>query len=258
MNNRVEIVSKWILLACLFLITACSNTSVRQHQDFYETARSIDSVIIVPPEVVVELVTFTGENEQLVEREATVKSCLVSLAKQRLESHGLRVIDFDFLKAIESDEEFAYALTQCREAFKAAQKDLYSGDRVSEDDKDKFQASIGPVVNAIVEKTGAESMLLMEYYGFEKSGGMIAKDVAVSVLLALLTGSVPVQATEGAALQVSLIDTVGGDVLWTNSKSAQEIDSSLLNIALEELPDVTWEAEISLAKSVDPSFENAQ
>lgn len=243
--KMIESLSKLMVVGLVVFLAACSNTSVRQHQDFYETAKSIDSVVIVPPEVVVELVTFTGENEQMIEKEDFVKLGLVSLAKSRLESHGLRVIDFDFQKALEQDEEFAYALTQSRDAFKTAQKDLYSGGNVSEDDKDKFQASIGPVVNAIVEKTGAESMLLMDYYGFEKSGGMIAKDVAVSVLLAILTGGVPVQATEGAALQVTLIDTVGGDVLWTNNKSAQEIDSSLVSLVLEDLPDVKWETELA-------------
>jgi len=202
-------------------------------------------------------VAFTGENEPLAEREAAVKSGLVSLAAERLESQGLRVVNFDFQQAIAEDEAFAYALNQCREAFKTAQKDLYGGGRVSEDEKDKFQASIGPVVNAIVEKTGAESMLLMEYHGFEKTGGMIAKDVAISVILGLLTGSVPIQATEGAALQIALIDTIGGDVLWANSKSAQDIDSSLVMVALEELPDVTWESEVVLAQSVESETNNS-
>lgn len=245
-----QTVIRSLILSVLVVVTsACSYTSVRQHQDFNEIAKSIDSVVVAPPTVTVELVVFTGENERLKEKEDAVGGTLVNLAAEKLQAQGLKVIDFDFEKAITEDEEFAYALTQCREAYQKAKQDLYNGKSVLEEDKATFKTSLGAVVNTIAEKTGAEALVLMEYYGFEKSGGMIAKDVAASVLIGLLTGSVPIQPTEGSSLQIALIDTAGGDVLWTNVKSGPYLDATLAEHALRELPDTEWESKISIAEA---------
>ena len=228
------------------IITGCANyTSVREHSEFSSAAKDIESVIVVPPQVHVELKVFTGENESLIDKERYIKRNLVDIAQNKLRNEGLKVIDFSFEDAIKEDEEFAFAITQCRNALDEAKKDLYSGGAVTIENKRNFQASLGPVVNFIAEHTGADSVLMMDYYGFEKSNGMVAKDMAAGILLAVLLGSTNAQiaAPEGSALDIALVETRSGNVLWANRKSGQSLDASLANHALQELPDMTWQPE---------------
>lgn len=230
----------------IFLLHGCATyTSVRQHEDFQDSAKQIKSVVVLPPQVEIEMIVFSGENTPLDDKEHAISKEITSLAASRLSQEGLEVVDFDFNQAIKEDEEFAYAVTQCEESLKNATQDLYNGTSVTVENKSNFKANIGPVVNAIAEKTGAESVLFMEYYGFEKSGGMVAKDITAAILLGALTGSVPVTPSSGSALNIALIDSTNGDILWNNVKSGPVLDGSLVNTNFDEFPDMTWESELA-------------
>lgn len=236
-----------LAVLCLFTVACAQHTSVRQHESYADLARDISTVVIVPPEVEIELIAFDGDNEKLTDDQERISAEITELARQRLTEEGLTVIDFDIALAMAEDEEFAYNVTQCTEAWNSAKAELYTTGLVSEDKKSSFQTTLGPVVNAIAEKTGAESLLLMHYSGAKKSAGMIAKDVGTSILIGVLTAGavVPVQATEGASIDVALIETTEGKVVWSNRKALQSVDSSLAKMALHELPDVEWENELA-------------
>ncbi|UTA48601.1 hypothetical protein L1F30_03425 [Simiduia sp. 21SJ11W-1] len=187
-----------LLTLLCFLATACAqHTTVRQHQSYADIAKDIHTVVVLPPEVNIELVTFDGDNEELIDDQLMIKEAITAHAHKRLTEEGLSVVEFDIEAAIASDEEFAYNVTQCKEAWEAAKTELYTTGLVSEDKKSTFQSTLGPVVNAIAERTGAEAVLLMEYTGAKKSVGMIAKDVGTSILVSVLTAGavVPVQNT---------------------------------------------------------------
>ncbi len=51
--------------------------------------------------------------------------------------------------------------------------------------------------------------------GFKKSGGEVAKDVAITILFAV-TGAIVTQPTQGAGMRMALVDGGTGDVLWAN------------------------------------------
>lgn len=243
-----------ILFALSLLVSACANnTTVRQHQDYASLANDISSVVIVPADVDIELIAFDGDNEELSEDEQAIRQEIESMAQKRLAEEGLTVVDFDFATEMANDEEFAYAVTQCKEAWTAAKNEMYTAGLVSEDKKSDFQTSLGPVANSILEKTGAESILLMHYQGAKKSAGMIAKDAGISILVGVLTAGavVPIQATEGASIDVALVETAGGRVVWANRKALGAVDSNIATLALAELPDVEWENEIAAQKAQD-------
>ena len=251
-------IKRILLISFTLLTVGCSYTSVRQHTDFAESAKGIESVVVAPPKVTVEYLVFTGDNERLVDEEKRLQARLGEIAADKLAAEGLKVIDFDFKTAIQEDEEFAYALTQCREAYNQAAKDLYDGKAVSEQDKATFKSSIGDIVNTVADATGAESLLLIEYNGFKKSDGLIAKDMAAGVMLALLTGSVAVSPSEGGALNVALIHADNGNVLWTNYKAAPQLDAEVANLLLAEFPDMVWETEVpveTLLEAKEPVTE---
>ncbi len=238
--------SKIIAVLCVLALSACSQTSVRHHQDFQEVAKTIDSVVILPAQVEVELITFDSDNEILEERSILIKQQIKEIATLKLKSENLTVIDFDFQNEITKDSDFAYAVTQVKESWEAAKSDMYERGLVSEKDKSKFQTELGDVLNSIHQKTGADAALLITYSGFEKSDGMIAKDVASSVLVGVLTlgAVIPIQATQGSFIDVALVDTASGKVIWANRKFGASADSSPAEIAFGELPDLQWKSEL--------------
>lgn len=239
-------ITKIITLLSVLILTACSQTSVRHHQDFQEVAKNIESVVILPAQVEVQLINFDSDNEILEERSELIKKQIKEIATLKLKSENLEVIEFNFAEEIAKDAEFAYAVTQVKESWETAKQDMYETGLISESDKAKFQTDLGDVLNAIQEKTGADSALLLTYSAFEKSEGMIAKDVASSVLIGVLTmgAVVPIQATEGAFIDVALIDASSGKVIWANRKHGAAADSSPAEIAFGELPDLEWKSEL--------------
>ncbi len=144
----------------------------------------------------------------------------------KLEENNLKVISFDFSTEAANDEEFAYAITQAKEAWNKAKEDMYKEGMVSEKEKAKFTTTLGSVLNQIAEKTGADASLLIQYNGFQKSDGAIAKDIAAGVLLAVLTGAVAVQPTEGAVVDIALVDNSSGKVIWADRRGSTVANAS--------------------------------
>lgn len=228
------------LLLSAFALGGCATyTDVRQHQDLQQEARHIATVAVLPADVSIELVTFTGENEKESDKQNTIATQLDAVARKQLEAQGLKVVDFDFAKAVQEQPNLAFTLTQCKEALAKAKKTLY-GDRVQEKNKGKFKETIGPAANAIAEATGADALLLIKYDGFEKSGGMIAKDIVAGALLAVLTGSMPVSAKEGSQVEVALIASDSGDVLWMNHKVLPQLNTGAEELAFKDFPKTQW------------------
>jgi hypothetical protein len=233
-------------LILVWLVSACTNTTVRQHIDHQSLAKDIASVAIIPPDVKINLITFDGDNEELIEEQLAMEKEIISIAKSRFEAEGLEVIEFDIASAVAEDEDFAYAVTQCVEAWNATKEELYSTGVVSESKKSTFNSSLGPVANGIAERTGADAVFLMDYQGAKKSKGMIAKDAGTSILIGVLTAGavVPVQATQSATVDMALIDANSGKIIWNNRKFIGVVDSGIVQQALTELPDVTWKSEL--------------
>lgn len=238
---------KMLVVFTLLVVTGCAQTTVRHHQDFESVARNVQSVVLLPAQVEIEQINFDGDNTPLDEKSTLIRTQIEEIARVKLKNESLDVIDFDFAKAIEEDEEFAYAITQAKEAWEAAKAELYEKGLVSEKEKANFQASLGSALNIIADKTGADSALLIQYSGYEKSSGMIAKDVASSVLVGVLTlgAVVPIQATEGAFIDVALVDANSGKVIWANRKGGATADATPAQIVFGELPDLTWKSELT-------------
>ncbi|NMP17074.1 hypothetical protein [Thalassotalea sp. Y01] len=243
MLRKIKIITSVVFVLWL---SGCAQTSVRHHQDFEQVAKTVDSVVIIPADVQIELINFDGDNEILDDKADTIRDQIHSLASSRMQQENLNVVEFDFAAEIESNDDFAYAITTAKEAWTKSKEDMYKLGLVPEKDKAQFQTSLGSVLNTIADRTGADAALLVYYNGFEKSSGMVAKDVASSILVGVLTmgAVVPVQATEGSFIDVALVDTITGKVIWANRKIGPSVDIGALEVAFNELPDLTWKSEI--------------
>ena len=218
------------------LLAACATTTVREHPTLESQLLDVDSVLIVTPAVTIEQINFSADNERLVGLEQSIQIELIALASNALESRGFEIVDFDLEAAIAEDENLAYAVTQAEDGFEEAKKTLYD-EPLTEDEKRKFQVSVGTAVNLIAEKSGADAVLLIHYVGYKKSKGNVAKDVAVGVLSGVLLGVVPTSPNTSSYVEVAFIDGVTGDVLWTNIFSAASLDLTAAEKVMEEFPD---------------------
>jgi len=237
-----------IITLLVFVSSCTTTTSTRRHPTLTEQLEYIDSVVVIPPRVEIEYVTLTGENERLTEQEDTIRIQLIQMAEHRLTSRGYHVVEFDFEGAIKSNEEFAYTVTQVREEFDQAKKELQLGKGLTIEEATTLKASIGEVVNVVAEETGADAILLMRYEGFEKSKGYKSKDIGTSILVGILTGIVPVAAPTGAITEVALIDGATGDVLWADIMGGV-LGTSVAATAMSTLPiDVDPTEDVSLVE----------
>ena len=234
MKLHRALVTTW--LPAIVLLHGCSVTGQRQHPDFDENRRLIEQVAVLPPKVEIKMITFTGENEELFEREADIAAKLDESARRILEDRGYAVCGTHFDKLAETDPDLAFQTEQLRTAFTEASKDLYTGQMVSAEDYKRFDVTVGPIVNRFSEVANADALLLMTFSGIVKSEGEMRKEIAASILLAALTGSYAHPASEAAAVEVALLDGNTGDVLWTNVNSATNLSPAVLRGALEKIP----------------------
>jgi hypothetical protein len=223
----------------MLVVSGCATTktTARSHPTLETELHHVNTVVILPPRVEIVYVTLTGENERMTEKENEIRNQLVEIAERRLANRGYELVDFDFSGTMASDEEFAYTITQVREGFDRARKDLDLGKQVSEEEANKIRTSVGEAVNIVAAKTGADAIFLMRYAGFDKSGGQVAKDVTTSLLVGALTAGVfiPVSSTSGAVSEAALIDGLTGEVLWANV-TVGALDTGIMDKCLESCP----------------------
>lgn len=229
-----------LIAACVLVVTlsGCAMTSVRQHPDFASGKRQITTVAILPSDVEYRHLVFTGENERDAEREKTIAAEIESGMETLLKSHGYTTKAEVLEKAKAGDKEFNFNLEQLKGAYVQIAKELYATPMVQEAEASKFKVGVGPLANTFAAVSGADALMFARYQGFDKSDGLIAKEVVASALLAALTGSYYIPMKEGGAVELSLIDGVSGDILWSNAaRGPTGAYAAMLN-ATAKLPDV--------------------
>ena len=216
------------LCACA---TSLKNPAIHEH---LVTAKKIG---VMPVQSSVTRIVFTGENESLDDRaEAANRSigdALLQVSKQR--GFEVEAIAFDD-KALEENPELRFQLTQVQQAADNAMTRAYQ--KKGEDPNEAFvgMRSVLSDVDQVATRVGADVLMFARYAGFEKSGGEIAKDVAVSVvILAISLGNVfYFPPTSGGAVVVCLIDAHTGELLYVNGVGTGGDPGSLATAALGE------------------------
>lgn len=204
------------LLLIVSLVSGCAMmTPIRQHPDFANAARQVQTVAILPPDVEYLRIVFTGDNERQTDKEQTITQELQEGLETALKKkqYTLRPWLSDKQKA--ANKNVSFDLQQVRTAYNEAAKQLFEKPANEEESKN-YRVSLGPVVNPVASLVNAEALLYVRYNGFQKSGGQQTKDIVAGALLGVLTGVMPVYAAEGSVLEVALIDGATGDVLWAN------------------------------------------
>lgn len=225
-----------VALVLLVTLSGCAMTSVRQHPDFASGKRKIDVVALLPSEVEYRHLVFTGENERDAEREKSIAADIEHGMGVELKAHGYTSKSDVLDKARSGDKEFNFQLEQLKGAYTRVAKELYEQPMVQVEQSSKFKVGVGPLANPFAAISGADALLFARYQGFDKSEGLIAKEVLASALLAALTGSYYIPVKSGGQIELSLIDGVTGDILWSNAAGGPlGAYASLVN-AMTKLP----------------------
>lgn len=251
------------LVLVILALTACETTTVRQHPDFASGKRKINVVAVMPADVEHRNLVFTGENERDAEREKTIAAELESGMNTVLLKHGYTPKSVLLEKAQSGDREFNFQLEQIKGAYGLISKDLYARPHLSVEESTQFKLGVGPLANPFAAQSGADALIFMRYYGFTKSDGLIAKEVVASVLLAALTGAYYIPVKSSGQIELSLIDGVSGDVLWSNVSGGPIGSFAMLDGAAAKLPpgptaaNVTTVATAAAAKPSETSLAKA-
>ncbi|WNC70701.1 hypothetical protein RGQ13_11225 [Thalassotalea psychrophila] len=274
----IKTIKNLTLIITFGWLSGCAQTTVRHHQDFEEIAKTIDSVVIIPADIEITLLTLVGPNEVMEEEQKTIREQINSLAAKRITEENLELIDFNFTKEKDRDLDFSIALTQAKKAWNSAKRDMYQTQQIDEKDKAKFRTNLGSVLKFIGDKTDADAALLLHYRAYEDSAGVIAARVAAKtadVLISILTFdpkdigkdklrlsdfsdlSVEDDTSDGTTfLDVALVEIATGKVIWANRKSGTSIDIGPVDKAFKELPDLTWKTELTQNEQPTTSLNN--
>lgn len=169
---------------------------------FQPRVGELHRVAIIPPDVTIKRIVFSGDPEPLDEETAIARRDLPRAITPVLERHGFAVVPAHLDEAdLAEHPDLRYPLTVTQKNCVALAGVLMSGKRVD---------SIGPDVGLLAEHAGADALLCVAFAGADKSAGQISRDVAVTVLT---LGSV-VYATSMCAVFVALVDGTSGYVHW--------------------------------------------
>jgi len=223
-------------LVLVATLSGCAMTSVRQHPDFASGKRKINVIAILPAEAEYRHLVFTGENERDPVREKSIASEIESDMVSALQWRGYKAKLDIVEKAHSGDKEFNFQLEQLRSAYVQIAKELYARGMVAEAESTKFRMGVGPLANPFAAIAGADALMIATYQGFDKSSGLMAKEITTSVLLGALTGVYSAPAQSGGRIELTLIDGVSGDILWSNASAGPVSAGSSLTNAMVRLP----------------------
>jgi len=244
-----------VIVAVVLLFTGCAATTpVRENPGFAKATLKIDKVVVLPPEVSVTQLVFSGDNERLPDEERNIGQILNSNVPGILEQDGYTVSDFNLEEQQDSGKDINFTLHQIESAFQQASGQLYEKATVTIDQSRNFRVSIGPIVDPIAEATGADALLIVHYSGYKKSAGLMAKEIVSGTLFAVLTGVAPVPSSTGGGMEIALLDAATGDVLWANRGGGAFDPLSLARRLLAELPKktVTMSPNVNTSKAETP------
>lgn len=228
--------SLFIPVVILLMLSGCAMTSVRQHPDFATGKRKVETVAIIPVDVEYRHLVFTGENERDSEKEKSIGLEIESNLATMLNARGYSVKADLVKRAASGDKDFNFKLEQIKEAYTQSTKELYAQPMVSEEQSTQFKVGVGALANPVAMMGGSDALILARYQGFDKSSGLVAKEVVASALLAALTGAYVIPAPSGGRIEISLIDGVSGNVLWTNFGAGATTPSGVFNLATQKFP----------------------
>lgn len=209
--------SIWRLgLMALLVIGASGCATYRTHPEFKIRQASIKSIGVMPTDIDVYRITFTGDKDLMHDLVPHVNDVAQQQLVADFESKGYstRLVDMSD-EALAQKPEVRASWHTTSELFEKTLGDIQKRRQK------KFTYTLGSDINLLADYAGADALIFTKGEGLKKTGGEIAREVILSALF----GS-PVLPSETQVVS-ALIDGNTGDVLWlhggfTNGDPAQD------------------------------------
>lgn len=205
----------WILAAGV-LVSGCG--TVRKHPRFDQRAREIQTVTVMPPDVMIERIVFKGDNESLFRQSAGAAKTLADQIRAEFERRGYEVHVFEWSKKMRrSHPDLAYEWSRLRDRHAGLARDVQTL-FAAKSKYDDFRLTLGPAVNPFADLEDADILVFSGASGFVSSGGEKTKNFMKSLLMttAALGSAVYLEENYGGAGHMSVVDGDNGDILWHN------------------------------------------
>lgn len=204
-----------LLVPGLVLLTACAVTQSASSIDRLETIGKNPRILLMPPDIKYYLLTAGGVTEPNKEWTDAAQENFAVALHEYTDSVGTDLITIDRPGAL-TDEEERYR--RLHAAVGMALQQHHFGymplpSKQLPDNQRRFDWSLGPDINRIGEKYGADYMLFVFYRDYQASGGRVA-----FAILAAAAGVGVATGYEGGF--ASLVDLKTGDVVWFNTVAA--------------------------------------
>jgi hypothetical protein len=203
-----------------------------RHLAFSPRAAALRRIAIVPPDVTLVRIVFSGDDEPLAAESDVARRALPPAIARQLAAHGFVVRPSGLDDAAEPvDQAVRYQATIALARYQTLVSDLLQGRRAG---------SLGPDVGRLADHADVDALLFVSLVGMTKSGGQVTRDVTVTVLT--LGGLV--YKTSATRLVVALVDGTTGQPLWWSSRLTDTLAfegaplESLVHDAFEPMPNL--------------------
>lgn len=242
---RLNKCCKKILVSITLLILVCCGgcATIKYHPTYLERKEIIKKIGVMPPEFKVYLITATEGNKLMHDLTSKGEKILLSEIETLIKEKGIIFQEIRLTEEdLEKEPDLRFEITKVQEKFNQVNQKI-----IKEAYKKELNYSIGSDVNQFADRANADALIFIRGTGFKKSKGQVTKDIFKAVAIAVATaGAVqPAGYTYCAiCLQIALVDSDTGDVLWYNKKE-MEFDPAnekqikeLLKLTFDKFPGV--------------------
>lgn len=248
---------KFSILFCIVILSACSKTAIRQNAKFHQQWETQYSAAVLPADVGITLMQIDGDNQPIEKEEIYARKYIVDTVKTALHDKDFIIKDYDFDEAMELDTDLQHSLEELRASKKEFVKNKMQT-LLPKEEAFAINDSIGTEINQFADLVDTDILVLIDYKGFKKSGGLVARDVAITAVSAALLQVGNVQPDSGGMAIIMLIDGNTGEILWASAGGSYDTflssgrdDHTRLGLhiknavdrALKELPNKTLSEE---------------
>jgi hypothetical protein len=207
---------KCLAAVLLLLVVACggSHTTMRQSLDYNQQTVKNSTVIILPPEAVVNTVDFSGKKERMYDFESYMEEKISKALVEVLREHG-----YHPLRLSRKDihlRKIGRELSRMRQRYDGELDKLYTKDLWPKEEALAISNDIGRHVVDFQNAPANNILLFSNYIASAKTSGARTAEVLTGVMTAAFFGSARISndPAEFAKLIVSAVDPVSGKILW--------------------------------------------
>ncbi len=216
-----------MILLCMLILMVSSCAPRWKHPNFETRQPEIRKIAVLPIDVEVYRLTFTGEHEEMVNEEKMVRINTIEEFEHALRDKGYTITQLDTSpEALSSNPMLRDAYHKVKGEFESAMHGIAKGHS-----KD-FKYNVGPEINILADAADADALLVVTVEAFKKSGGQIGKDLAKTLLIAVATlgSAIIIYHPNGALIRIAVIDGDNGDILWFN----RNVNNQAINVTNED------------------------